>query len=699
MRYLIQHKFLLFAGAILFALFTMIQPVKLTAQSTRLTPEKLWALGRISDPQVSPDGNWVLYGVTKYNIRENNSKRTLYITSLKTGDTRVVRDLAGSAYNARWRPDGKKIGFLSAKSGSMQLWEMNINGDELMQVTSFDLPIDNFDYAPDMKHISFTMNIKLDQSVADMYPDLPKANAKIINDLMYRHWDQWKGETYSHVCIIKYEDGKVIGAIKDVMKDEKYDCPMKPFDGPEDIAWSPDGNSLAYVCKKYTGKEYAINTNSDIYWYDIPSGVTIDISKDNQGYDLLPSFSPDGTKIAWLSMLQPGHESAQHEIKIFDVKTGGIKLLTENFDRDIVSCSWDKNNKILYFIACTDGTQQVYTLDLGSTVFEKIDEKKADIKPLTRGAHDITSIQPIGHSLIAGVMSMSEPERIYSIETNDGTMQPLTHVNDSIWDPIQKGKVEKRIIKTIDGKNMLVWIIYPPDFNPQRKYPCLLYCQGGPQSQVSQFFSYRWNFQIMAANGYVIVAPNRRGLPGFGAEWNNEISGDWGGLAMKDYLTAIDSVSVEPYIDRSNLGAVGASFGGYSVYYLAGIHNNRFKAFIAHDGIFDIQSWYGSTEEMFFANWDLNGPYWNDPQPVSYTKFSPINFVRNWNTPMLIVQGGRDYRVPDTQAFEAFNALQLRGIPSKLLYFPDENHWVTSPQDGILWQRVFFDWLDKWLKN
>ena len=685
-------------GVVLTALLTLTAFAS-RAQNDRLTPEKLWKLGRISDPRVSPDGNWVIFGVTQYNIAENTGKRTLYITSLKTGETRPVRDLVNSVYNARWRPDGKKIGFLSTKSGSMQLWEMDINGNQLVQVTSFDQPIGNFDYAPDMKHISFTMDIKIDPTTQDQYPDLPKTSARIINDLMYRHWDEWEDGKYNHVCIIQYDDGKVIGAIKDIMSGERYDTPMKPFDGPEDIAWSPNGQSLVYVCKKYTGKEYATNTNSDIYWYDLPSGVTNNISKENKGYDFTPVFSPDGSKIAWLSMLQPGHESAQHEIRIFDVKSGADKILTGAFDRDIISCSWGKDNKSLFFIVTTDGTQQVYKADLQTTVFNKISTEKLDISPVTHGVHDVVSIEVNGNDLIAGIQSMSAPLELFSISARDGELKQVTHVNDSIWSSIKKGKVEKRIIKTVDNKNMLVWVIYPPDFDPKLKYPCLLYCQGGPQSQVSQFFSYRWNFQIMAANGYIIVAPNRRGLPGFGADWNNEISGDWGGLAMKDYLAAIDSVSAESYVDKSNLGAVGASYGGYSIYYLAGIHQNRFKAFIAHDGVFDLESMYGSTEELWFPDWDLGGPYWQDPKPVSYDKFSPVNFVKNWNTPMLVIQGGKDYRVPETQAMEAFTVLQMKDIPSKFLYFPDENHWVLKPQNGILWQRVFFEWLDKWLKN
>ena len=670
-----------------------------SAQKSLLTAEKLWELGRISDPRISPDGQWVIYEVTRYKVAENKGKNSLYITSIRTGETRIVRELVNSVYNARWRPDGKKIGFLSEKSGTMQLWEMDIKGDQMEQITSFDQPIDNFNYAPDMKHISFTMNVKLDQTVNDKYPDLPKADARIIDDLMYRHWDSWHDFKYSHVCIINYDNGKVVGAINDIMLNERYDCPLKPFGGPEDISWSADGFSLFYVCKKYLGKEYALNTNSDIYWYDIPSGTTSNITKDFQGYDLLPSVSPDGSKIAWLNMPEPRYESDQRELKLFEIKTGKIKVITENFDQDISSICWGSDNKSIYFIAGISGTQQVFKADLGTTVFDKINVTGNYILQLTSGNIDITEISRSGQDLVAGVMSMSSPFELYTVSLKSGNLNQLTRINDPIWSGIKTGQVVKKMVKTTDGKDMLVWVILPPDFNPEQKYPCLLYCQGGPQSQVSQFFSYRWNFQLMAANGYVVVAPNRRGLPGFGAEWNKEISGDWGGQAMKDYLTAIDTMMAEPYVDRNNVGAVGASYGGYSIYYLAGIHQNRFKAFIAHCGIYDLESWYGSTEELFSANKDLEGSYWDEPKPKSFDLFSPDKLVKNWNTPMLIIHGAKDFRVPENQAMEAFTALQLKNIPSRFLYFPNENHWILSPQNGILWNRIFFDWLNKWLKN
>jgi dipeptidyl aminopeptidase/acylaminoacyl peptidase len=520
-----------------------------------------------------------------------------------------------------------------------------------------------------------------------------------MDDLMYRHWDTWKDNTYSHVCLAAYEDGKIAGAIQDIMPDEKFDCPLKPFGGPEDIVWSPDGISILYVCKKYSGKDYAQNTDSDIYWYDIPSGITTNITDSLQGYDLSPAFSPDGTKIAWLNMPTPGYESDQREIKLFEVKTGQSITLTGAFDHDISVLSWGKDNRSIYFIASVNGTEQVFAVNLGSTTFSKINAGGTLINQVSNGIQDVMGVIVVDSEILAPVMSMSSPVELYLISVKNGNQRQITQINEPLWSGIKKGKVESRMVRTSDNKEMLTWVIYPPDFDPSQKYPCLLYCQGGPHSEVSQFFSYRWNFQLMAANGYIIVAPNRRGLPGFGADWNNEIAGDWGGQTIRDYLSAIDQVSSESYVDKKGLGAVGASFGGYSAYYLAGHHENRFSTFIAHDGVFNLESMYGSTEELFFPNWEMGGPYWMSPAPESYALFSPHKWVQNWNTPMLVIHGGKDYRVPDTQAMEAFTALQVKNIPSRFLYFPDENHWILSPQNGILWQRVFFDWLDRWLKN
>jgi dipeptidyl aminopeptidase/acylaminoacyl peptidase len=668
------------------------------AQQT-MTPEKLWQLNRISDQQVSPDGKMVLYGVTSYELSTNRGHRTLNIVPVQGGEVVALTQITGSAHNARWRPDGKKIGFLSSMSGNMQLWEINPDGTGLTQVSNYDFGISNFAYSPTMQHISFTTNVKLDQTVNELHPDLPLAEARIIDDLMYRHWDQWHDYHYSHVFIDGYKDGKPEGKPMDLMPGERYDTPLQPFGGPEDIVWSPDGRKLVYVSKKLTGKDYTLSTNSDLYLYDLEKKTTTNITEGLEGYDTHPVFSNDGSKIAWLNMERAGFESDKNVIFVHDFASGTRMPLTNDFDISVRDFVWGSQDRVIYFIAGTRATYQIYGLNLKTNRFDRIRIQQGDLRQITQGVHDYNALAVAGNLIVGSKTSMSMPQTIFRIEPRNGQETQLTFVNKELLEGLKLGKVEERTVKTTDNKDMLVWVIYPPDFDPSKKYPAILYCQGGPQSAVSQFFSYRWNFQLMAANGYIIVAPNRRGLPTFGQEWNDQISGDWGGQNMQDYLSAIDAIASEPYVDNERLGAVGASYGGYSVYFLAGMHENRFKTFISHCGLYNLDSWYASTEEMFFANWDVGGPYWEDPQPISYQKFSPHHFVGNWDTPILVIHGEKDFRVPINQGIEAFNAAQLRGVPSRFLYFPNEGHWILQPQNGVLWHRVFYDWLDKYLKE
>lgn len=671
----------------------------LPAQNQRLTPEKLWQLERLSDEQVSPDGKYILYGVSKYELEANAGERELFVQPIEGGEPLIITDkLSSSANNARWRPDGKRIGFICNRSGSNQLWEVNPDGTDLKQVTEFNFNIANFAYAPTQSFISFTAEVKLDEDLQDKYPDLPKANARLIDDLMYRHWDEWHNYSYSHLFFAPYQDGQVNGEPVDVMKNEKFDVPLQPFGGSNHIVWSPDAQYLLYVCKKSKGKEYATGTNSDLYLYELTTGTTKNITNGLMGYDTDPVFSPDGSKIAWLSMERPGFEADRNVVHLYDMASGKRKSLSESLDASASSLVWDEDNKSLFFIVGVDATYQVYEMNLKHTAFDKINVKAKDIKQLTDGWHNYYSLAKAGDMLVGSKTTMSMPTQLFTINPKSGDESQLTTVNQSILDQLNMGKVEKRMVETTDGKQMLVWVIYPPDFDPNKKYPTLLYCQGGPQSAVSQFFSYRWNFQLMAANDYIIVAPNRRGLPTFGQAWNDEISGDWGGQSIEDYLAAIDDVAKEPYVDNERLGAVGASYGGYSVYFLAGVHDKRFKTFISHCGVFNLESWYGSTEEMFFANWDLGGAYWLRQEPESYEKFSPHQFVGDWDTPILVIHGQKDFRVPVSQGMEAFSAAQLQDIPSKFLYFPTEGHWVLSPQNGVLWHRVFFEWLGDYLK-
>ena len=654
-----------------------------------MTPEVLWSFGRLGGTQVSPDGTQVLYTVTYYNIEENKSYRDIYTIPVAGGEAKNLTNTAQNEYNAVWRPDGKKIGYLSSASGSVQLWEMNPDGSDMRQVSEIEGGIFGFQYAPDMSKIYYLQTVKLDNDIHDLFPDLPKANARLETDIMYRHWDTWHDYTYNHIFIADYADGKV-GDGKDIMSGERFDSPMKPFGGTEQIVWSPDSKTLAYVCKKKVGREYAVSTNSDIYMYDVASGKTSNFTEGMMGYDQNPVYSPDGKYLAWESMERDGYESDKNRLFVADLETGEKKDYSADFDQNAGALSWSTDSKSIYFISDIHATDEIYQLVLADN----------SITRLTDGVHNYQSAVQVGNQLLAQKVSMSQPAELYLVDPATGKDKALTTVNKGILDQLTMGKVEKRWMETTDGKQMAVWVIYPPHFDPNKKYPTLLYNQGGPQGTVSQFWSYRWNFQMMAANDYIVVAPNRRGLPGFGQEWNEQISKDYGGQNIKDLLTSIDEMAKEPFVDETKLGAVGASYGGYSVMYLAGNHEKRFKAFIAHDGIFNFEHMYTSTEEMWFVNFDYGGAYWDKDNAVaqrSYS-FSPHKYVQNWDTPILIVQGEKDYRVPAEQGMAAFNAAVLRGVPAEMLYLPEENHWVLQPQNGILWQRVFFNWLDKWLK-
>jgi dipeptidyl aminopeptidase/acylaminoacyl peptidase len=655
-----------------------------------MTPEVLWSFGRLGGTQVSPDGKSVIYGVTYFNIPENKSYRDIYVIPVAGGEAVKLTDTPEKEAEEQWRPDGKKIGYISTKSGSAQLWEMNPDGSGNTMVSNVETGISGFSYSPDLKHIFYIKAVKVDKDIHDRFPDLPLANARIETDLMYRHWDSWHDYTYQHIVIAKYSDGILTGD-KDIMEGERFDSPMKPWGGIEQISWSPDGKTLAYTCKKKVGKDYALSTNSDIYLYNLETGKTTNFTEGMMGYDINPVFSPDGKKMAWESMERDGYEADKNRLFVADLKTGEKKDYSAAFDQNVKGLTWTADNKSIFFISDIHATDEIYRLDLSG----------GKITRITDGVHDYQNIFIAGNQLVATKVSMSHPAEIYRVDPVTGKDEAVTTVTKGLMDQLTFGKVESRWITTTDKKKMLVWVIYPPHFDPAKKYPALLYCEGGPQSTVSQFWSYRWNFQMMAANDYIIVAPNRRGLPGFGQAWNEQISGDYGGQNMKDYLTAIDTLAKEPYIDKNRLGAVGASYGGYSVYYLAGHHQKRFKAFISHCGIFNLEAMYSTTEEMWFVNWDNGGAYWDLNNKVAqntYKNFSPHKFVQNWDTPILVIHGEKDLRIPYTQGMGAYNSAVLKGIPAEFLFFPDESHWVLQAQNGILWQRVFFQWLDKYLK-
>ncbi len=692
-----MNKFSLLVILIIFAVqletnaqqdLQIIDKPNINMDGNLMTPEALWSFGRLSDPQVSPDGKTVIYGVSYYSIDQNKGNRDLYSIGLNAESSRRLTKTEKSEFNAIWRPDGKKIGFLTSESGSVQLWEMNPDGGGRERVSDIEGGITGFKYSPDQTMVLYTKEVELENKFKNLYEGLPLASGRLMDDLMYRHWDHWV-DTYSHVFYCEYEDGKLISH-KDIMEGEPWSAPLSPFGGIEQIQWSSDGKIIAYTCKKLVGKDATISTNSEIYFYEINNGITTNMTEGIMGFDVAPSFSPDGKWMAWESMERDGYESDQSRLYLLNLQSGEKIYATEDFDQNVRSLSWTENSESIYFTSDWHGAFQIYRYDLND----------GKTKQITEGLHDFRSVSVAGDNLVATKQTMSKPTELYLVNPKDGYTQQMTFTNKDLLGQIKMGKTEERWIKTHDGEDMQVFVIYPPNFDKNKKYPTLLYCKGGPQGPLSQSFHYRWNYQIMAANGYIIVAPARRGVSGFGQAWQEQISGDYHGKSMQDYLTAIDELSKEPFIDEDRLGAVGASAGGYAVFYLAGNHDKRFKAFIAHDGIFNEEAQYLETEEMWFENWDKGGPFWEEDNEIAQEAYahSPHKYVQNWDTPILVIHGELDYRVVVTQGMTAFNAAILRDVPAEYLYFPDENHWVLKPQNGILWQRTFFNWLDKWLK-
>ncbi|MGI6793283.1 LpqB family beta-propeller domain-containing protein [Bacteroides sp. KG68] len=675
---------------------TLIRRSDIKIEGRRMTPEALWAMGRIGSVAVSPDEKQIAYTVSYYSVPQNKSNSEVFVMDADGSANTQITQSTWKEAQPVWFKDGKKLAFLSSESGSNQVWEMNPNGTERKQLTQYDGDIEGFSFSPDGKKLLFIAQVKTVKSTADKHPDLPKATGIIVNDLMYKHWDEWV-TTAPHPFVADF-DGNGISNVTDILEGEPYESPMKPWGGIEQLAWSPASDKVAYTCRKKTGLAYAISTNSDIYIYDLATKKTINITEENKGYDTNPQYSPDGKYIAWQSMERDGYEADLNRLFIMNLETGEKRFVSKAFESNVDAFLWNKDSQSIFFIGVWHGETHIYRLSL--TDGDKLTR-------LTDGVYDYASLALCGDKLIAKRHSMSMADEIYAVNTTSrngadfSDVRQLTFENKHIYDQLDLGKVEPRWMTTTDGKQMLTWVIYPPRFDPNKKYPTLLFCEGGPQSPVSQFWSYRWNFQIMAANDYIIVAPNRRGLPGFGVEWNEAISGDYGGQCMKDYFTAIDEISKEPFVDKDHLGCVGASFGGFSVYWLAGHHDKRFKAFIAHDGIFNMEMQYLETEEKWFANWDMGGAYWEKNNATAQRTFanSPHLFVDKWDTPILCIHGEKDFRILANQAMAAFDAAVMRGVPAELLIYPDENHWVLKPQNGVLWQRTFFEWLDKWLKT
>ncbi len=614
-----------------------------------MTPDLLWKLGRINPIGISNDQKSVVYSVTNYEVEANTKSTKNFLVNIETGETKEIQDFASIIKDKALSPN------------------------KSFKILAKDVKVEKI-------------------SGSDFYQNLPNSNVRIYEQLNYRHWDTWEDGQYSHLWVETLQNGTVTGA-KDIMEGEKYDCPQKPFGSDEDYTWSPDGKYIVYVSKKKHGTDYALSTNTDLYQYNVETGETKNITESNHGYDVHPSFSSSGV-LAYLSMKNDGYESDKNDLMV--LHGDHSKNITAQWDGTVENYIWNNTGTKIFFTAPIDGTVQLFEVEVDADR-----ETTPVINQITKGDFDIQQLVGVsGDWLIATKTDMNHAAELYKINTKNGELKPLSHINEKIYKTLHLPRFERKYIQTTDGKKMLVWIVFPPDFDPAKKYPSILYCQGGPQSQVSQFYSFRWNFQLMASQGYIVIAPCRRGMPGFGVEWNTQISKDYGGQAMKDYLVAADEMVTQPYIDDKKMACVGASFGGYSVFYLAGIHNNRFKSFIAHCGIFNLKSMYGSTEELFFVNWDFGGPYWDKNNTLAqktYQQFDPIQNVHKWNTPILIFHGEKDYRVPYSQGMEAFQAAQLKKIKSKFIVFPNENHWVLDPQNSLIWHHEFFKWLQETL--
>lgn len=657
--------------------------------------DALEALGRVSEPRVSPDGKRVLFGVSYESVPQNKSNRDLYVMNIDgTGVTHITKT-AQSENSAVWIDNGTRIAFVYAEKGSSpQLWVMNADGTERHAATNIEGGIEGFLFSPDQSKVVLIRTVKYNRTASDIYPDLPKATGRVIDDLMYKHWDTWVTEI-PHPFIGSF-DGQTVTDLKDIMEGEPYEAPMRPFGGVESFAWSPDSKTLVYTSRKKTGMEYALSTNSDLYAYNLTTGTTTNLTEGMMGYDTNPAFSPDGRYMAWLSMERDGYEADKNRLFIRDNATGQKIDLTSDWDYTIEEFVWNPNGKNIWFIAYHQGVAPIFNMEVATH----------KVTTVAEGLYDYTSLAPVDNKTIVTMRhSMLRPNEIYRIgpKTKKGVKEDvaLTDINGDIFAQLTMPTVEAKKVPTTDGKEMLTWVIYPPKFDASQKYPAILYCQGGPQSAVSQFWSYRWNFALMASNGYIMIAPNRRGVPGFGTEWEEQISKDYPGQNMRDYLSAVDYMKAnEPAIDPARIGATGASYGGFSVYWLAGNHDKRFAALLAHAGIFNTEAQYLETEEMWFANWDMGGAFWDKDNAVAQRTFatSPHRFVDRWDTPIMISHGEKDYRILASQGMAAFNAAKMRGIPAEMVIFPDENHWILKPQNAVMWQRLFFRWFDRWLK-
>ena len=742
----------------------------ITIEDGRMTPEALLALGRLSDPQISPDGEHILYGVSYTSTEENRSVRNLFICKTDGSGCQQITMSGKSISNARWSNDGSEIYFLMQG----QIWGAEISrtkkGWQLAEpypVTDIPGGISEFKMSPDQSALMYVSHVKSAvKSPTDCYSDLDKANAYTTDDLMYRHWDHTVMEIPHTFVARRGEKSKVITGGTDILEGEAelYELPTEPFGGLEQLSWSPDGRFIAYSCRKLAGKKYAFSTNTEIYIYNVKTGETSVIDMKG-GYDTDPVWSPDGSRLAWISMARDGYEADKQRLMVayadWSEVSGngkgmpsfwGITDVTESFKYNASGPVWSEDSEDIYFAALAEGIQGIFVAEGPSTEAVEGLRKAAVAKKLAPwkverltaddlwydfgSPFHVAEAEDGSKTLYTTWCSMDFPTELVAVTVSaDGRAaaadcKQITAENEHILSQLAEHQTEARYVRTVDGKDMLTWVLYPPQFDPEKQYPSILICLGGPQGTLSQGWSYRWNYRLMAAQGYVVVLPNRRGTTAFGQEWTEQISGDYPGLNMQDYLAAARELKAEPYVGK--MAACGASYGGYSVYYLCGIHGDVFDAFIAHAGIFNEEHMYMTTEEMWFPNFDNGGlheavidprvgtpecpvgpagdgvtfggikqggsPWSNDPKAVRHYALSPHKLVTNWHTPLMVIHGGMDYRVPVDEGMAAYNAAQMMGVPSRLLIFPDENHWILKPQNALLWHREYFRWLDQWCR-
>lgn len=664
----------------------------------RMTPELLWQLTRLGEAVVSPDGRWIAYSTRRFDLAENSGSSDLWLLPAEGGEARALVSGWPGIGGLQWRGDATSFRLYFSgvdpadRAAGAQVYRWAVGDDTARKISQIAGGVANLKVSPTEQHVAYTARIKLDPTVNELYPDLPKADARLIDALMFRHWDSWHDFSYSHLHVAPLDPQAGVGESRDLMAGMRAHCPVPPFGGASQFDWAPDGQELAYTTK--IDERMAESTNSDVYLIDIEGRQTPrNISQGQMGYDNDPKYSADGRFIAYHSMERAGFEADRNRILLYDRRSQTTRDLTTGLDQNADHARWLPDSSGLAFESDYRGCLQTFVIRL----------EGGGIQPLSQGQanYALQDLSPDGQSVLVSKNDMIRPADLVWLDRTTGAERPLTQLNADRLADLELPTVQERWVEATDGKKIHCWVVYPPGFDPQseQKYPMLTYCQGGPQGQISQFFSYRWNFHLMAAQDYIILAPNRRGLPGFGRAWNDQISGDWGGQAMQDLLSATDSLLSEAYVDKKRVGAVGASFGGYTVYWMMGNAGDRFAAMIAHCGVFNLESMYASTEELFFVNWDLGGPYWQSPElRAKYEQFSPNRFIQNWRTPLLVIHGEKDFRVPINQGLEAFTTAQLQGVPSKFLYFPNEGHWVNQPQNGVLWHRVFFEWLDGYLK-